>query len=432
MIQSLVKILLALFFIAVVLVPLTLLALGYTLMATVVGVVLIGLAVLYLAQSFVTIDQSELAFRLRLGEYAGGLEPGPHLVWFMFDKIVTVSKNINGSDLPDSPHKIYHGDVNKKKADGSPGDGVVPKGYTPALRVMFSDLKITKPYDVMVGKIDENGVRSETEMQKIGTIHPNDGLLKGQAAEVELSYGFRVKDDPEELRKFYESIGSIDNARRDMNDHVTGGVVAKLQRMCPREATLKLKSVAEDIKAELVEYTSKWGIEIAFVRMKVIGFSHDFNSAMSDAATAIERKKDIVTTSEGTKTKLTNEGKGAANAREAQLAAEAKGFALVAQVAASGGGQFVIANDTARAVAKESTLVVSDQGMLGGMAQIGKVLTHTMSQNKPAQVIPTSTPAETARPTQPDTASSNSGQASSTPQAKSRQNKRSRNRKDGN
>jgi hypothetical protein len=178
----------------------------------------------------------------------------------------------------------------------------------------------------------------------------------------------------------------MEEAKKDMDDHVTGGAVSRLQQLCPREAAMTFKFTAEEVRDELNAYIAPWGMEAAFVRIKAIGFSHEFNEAISAAAASIETAKKTVRDAEANRTKRIKEGQGNASAEKDLLLARADGLAKQAEVASTPGGQFAIANDTARVIARESTLVVSDSGVLGGMAQIGKVLS---SQMTPA---PTTTP----------------------------------------
>lgn len=375
------------FYVITTLTGIIVLILGKTWTATMIILLLIILDVLYTIKSAATIEQNVLAGRIRLGKYVEDLNPGFYWIWWLFDKILEVTTETIESDIPAAPELIYHGDPNETKADGSPGDGVTPKGFTPALRVTFAEKTITEPYEVKVKVKTATGAEEE---KVVGTIQPNDSFLKRQVAEVELSYGFKVKKG--DLKTFYEAVGDTEAAKRNMNDHVTGGAIARLQRLSLAEAMLLLDYIADDMTEELRRYCDTWGIEVTFVRLKAFGFSHRFNKALSAAAASIEEKKETVTKSEGEEIRLTREGAGRGNAERSVLMGRADGMAKLADVAATPGGQFAMANETARMVAKESTLVVSDNGVLGGMAQIGKVLSRINPTPEPSQIILTDRP----------------------------------------
>lgn len=348
----------------------------------------LALAVIYTANSVVTVKQNELAGRIRLGKYKEDLEAGFHFIWWLFDAILIVSTETHNSDMPDEDGKIYQGDVNAPNKDGSPGPGVVPKGFTPALRIMSAEVVLSEPLKV-TEKITVNGIEEEVVL---GTIQPDNSLLTSQTVEVRYTYGFRVKRG--HLQTFFEAVGDVAGAKKNMDDHSLSVFTGILQQKSAAESMFRYSSISNEVKRSLETYSSDWGVEVTICNLKNLIFSHDYNKARTETASAVEQGKKKVTDSIAEKTKRTNEGEGTANAEKAILTARAEGFRKMADVAATPQGQFAMANDTARATARESTLVVEGSGILGGIAGIAKVLgmnpatpTPTPEPEKPLVVL---------------------------------------------
>lgn len=365
-------------------------------------VVILLLGVTYVALSLQTVQMNRLSGRLRFGRYVENLEPGLHLIWYGIDSVLHVTKNTIESDMPDSPENIYHGDPTAKKADGSPGDGVVPEEKTPAIRVIFAEKVIKEPIDVKVTKGDKEIV--------LGTIFPENSLLKPQAAEIEFSYGFTVKN----LETFYTITGGVDNAIRNMNDHAHAGFTNRLQRLSLAEATLMLDYISLEVLNDLQTLSSTWGIEVGFVRLKTLGLSHEYNSTRTGTASAVEVAKQTVITAESKRTEGIKLGEAEASKERNMLFARAEGFQRTAEIASTPGGQFAMVNDTMRQGMKQGTLIVPQDNLFGIAAGIAKIVdknqgTTTVApaptQAQATVIIPTST-----TPTQPKSSDKSRGQ----------------------
>lgn len=359
----------------------TLVASGYMLssgniLANLLSPIPIAIALYYMYISAVTIMANQVAGKLRLGAYHGDLKPGLHFLWYFFDDYVEGPREVIEIDVPAAPENIYDGDPNAPNKDGSPGAGVVPEGKTPALRVTFLEKivpdgeKTLKVYDRV------EGVQTS---EVIGEIQRDDSFLKRQTAKVELSYGFKIKDkDPNKnnrtgLQKFYENVGSIENAERNIYDVVVGGAVSRLQRISLAEAMLLLVRIAEEVETELTNFVTKedWGVDVTFVRIKTFGFSHRFNSALTAAAAAIEEAKEVVTASEAKAKKITNIGVAEGNKERSLLMARADGAEKMAAVAMTPEGRFAISANTLTKLGDKTVIIPGDNifgGVLGALA----------------------------------------------------------------
>jgi len=330
------------------------------------------------------------------------------LVWSFLEEIVEVSTNTHEQDVPASPELIDHVDRSKPKADGTPGDGVPPPGMVPALRVTF----VEKVPDEKDGKPQPFEVRSRVDKDPgnpllgkiVGIVPADDSFLKRQTAEYEASFGFVILWS--EFQTFYTAVGTVKKAKRNMMDFVISVLSGLLQTYCLAEAMLLKDEIEAEVRKQLEAFCEKaWGIKVTFFRIKPFSFSHDFNTALSLAAAANEKAKETIRTSEGFMTKTINEGKGTADAELRLLNARAEGFRKMADIAKTPEGQFMMANDAARAIAKASTVIVPDGNIFGGVLGVANVIHKNFQQSAPPAIT---TPATT--PTAPQTAQSSTQQ----------------------
>lgn len=350
----------------------------------------IALAVYYVYLSSVTIMANQVAGKLRLGAYHSDLKPGFHLLWFFFEDYVEGPKEVIEIDVPAAPEDIYDGDTNAPNKDGSPGPGVVPEGKTPALRVTFLEKVVPEGEKTLkVHNRDEKG--RETD-EIIGEIQRDDSFLKRQTAKVELSYGFKIKDADKNGRtgfqKFYENVGSIENAERNIYDVVVGGAVSRLQRISLAEAMLLLVVIAKEVEAELKKFVDDehWGVDVTFVRIKTFGFSHRFNKALSAAAASIEEAKETVTASVAKATKITKLGVAKADRERQLLFARAEGAEKMAAVARTPEGRFAISANTVTELGDKTVIIPGDSifgGVLGALTVSKNMQTATPQTSSP-------------------------------------------------
>lgn len=342
-----------------------------------------GLGGWYLWLSAERINQDVLAGRLSLGKFTEELNPGLNLIWAGFDEIVEVSTNTHEQDVPASPEFIDHVDRSKPKADGSPGDGVPPPGMVPALRVTFLE-KVPEEKDGVKQPIEVKSTTNSDGTPRppvvIGVVPPDDSFLKRQTAEYEASFGFIVKR--RHLQTFYTTIGDVEKAKRNMMDFVISVLSGELQRHCLAEAMLLKDEIEAKVRVQLKSFCEEaWGIEVTFFRMKPFTFSHDFNKELSNAAAANETAKAMIRISEGEMQKRIKEGTGSAKAEQMMLDARTESFRKMAEIAKTPEGQFVMANDAARAIAKASTVIVPSGDVFGSVLGVANVMQRNFQQN---------------------------------------------------
>jgi regulator of protease activity HflC (stomatin/prohibitin superfamily) len=331
---------------------------------------------------FKVVKTNRLAGLLVFGRYVKDLEAGLHYAPPGITQIIHVTKEVIESDLPDSPEFIYHGDPTAKKPDGSPGDGKIPAGMTPALRFPFPGKEATKDVEVTIKVPQEDG----TEKEIVYTIPKDDSLLKRQTAEVEISYGFRVRN----LRSFYEAVGNVDNAKRDMDDHTIGGFNSRMLKCTLAENLYRLEQTCSEVKKELSEYSKDWGIEVTFARLKPIGLSHQYNTALTLRAAAIEDKKTTITKSEAEREARQNKGRGDGSYNQSVLEGTAAGQKALIEASKLDDGRTQAIQAVGNALKNANLVVAPQDNLLGAVASIPSVLKAVSPTQPPPPAPPES------------------------------------------
>ncbi len=323
------------------------------------GITLLLLQAIHLGLSLQIVLENRSAMLLRFGAYAGNVKPGLVYVMWPLYQLISVTKNMIEFDIPDSPEKIFHGDLTEDTSDG-----VVPKGYTPALRITFAPPqpleKDKDGYEVTIKDPIKGGQETKSLI-----IPKDDAYYKRNTTEIEASVGFCVTN----LRTFYEKIGSVDNASRSMNDHAVSGLNSRLPKFTLAEALLRLDEFAFGMIEDLTQYSNDWGICVVFFRFKHPGVSHTLNAAVSGVAVAGENLKTTRLAAEGIKTTLTQTGLGKANAEFDLLSARGHALKEMADVAATPGGALAMTvNATQEALVAAKTVIVPTDNIMGMIA----------------------------------------------------------------
>lgn len=349
------------------------------------GLGLLFLQVWYTVKSVKTVNIDEQALLLLFGKPIKTVRPGIDgkvgLVYVAYKicKLLRAPTGIIEKDVPADPRFIWHGDATK-------GDGRVPVGFFPPIRVTFATLP-----DELVK------VRSPFGPNR--TIPKDDAYIQRNTAEVEMSYGWQINN----LKKLAVRLGTkntLARAQSQMDDTSVGTFTAIFTKITAAEAMTLLEETNQEIQKKLDETTKDWGVTIAFIRIKPFNFSHDLNDAVSGVAEALQKKKAVISASQGEMEKRTNEGQGTANAEYDLLAARAGAERLRAEVAAMPGGATAMAIEAIqRGLETAKAVIVPENNIFGTVAGIGELLKHVPVKN-PSN--PSNTPAATPKqkPTQ--------------------------------
>src|SRR3989344_4212442 len=229
-----------------------------------VGTIMLYALLLYTAASMRIVGPTELGCRLFLGRPIENINSGFAFVPLWIFELVTETRLVIQDELPAEPDKIYR---------GSTGDEVgrtVPKelqllGMKPPIRVTFS------------------GNNEESKKEGIAADDPYDRRLTAEVVPV-------VRWKINNFVVFLETIGSIDAARKQMEDTCVKTFTEMLTRVSPAVALLRIKTYSNKLEKAIESLVVLWGIEIDSAQIKAINFSHTVNDAVQDVVVQ-ERKK---------------------------------------------------------------------------------------------------------------------------------------------
>lgn len=225
-----------------------------------VGTLMLYALLLYTAASMRIVGPTELGCRLFFGKPIDNVSSGLSFVPLGVYSLVTESRLVIQDELPAEPDKIYRG------SDGDAEGRTVPRelqllGMRPPIRVTFSDSNEESK------KVTENnGV----------TIKADDPYDRRLTAEVVPVVRWKI----ENFVDFLETIGSIDEARRQMEDVCVKTFTENLTKVSPAVALLRIKTFSEELQAAIETLTNSWAVKIESAEIKTINFSRTLNAAV--------------------------------------------------------------------------------------------------------------------------------------------------------
>lgn len=270
---------------------------------------------LYTAASLRIVGPTELGCRLFFGKPIDNVSSGLTFVPFLICELMTETRLVIQDELPAEPEKIYRGGT------GDESGRTVPKelqllGMKPPIRVTF------------------NGRNKESKDEKINKDDPYDRRLTAEVVPI-----IRWKID--DFVVFIETIGSIENARKQMEDTCVKMFTQLLTGVSPAVALLRIKKYSEDLQIAIEELVQCWGIKIEGAQIKAIIFSRTLNEAVQNAVVQERQKKAKIL-----------EGEGIGGREKAIINGRTDGLQkMMADLKV--GGEIVIGAETARAIAGE-------------------------------------------------------------------------------
>lgn len=308
-----------------------------------VGTIVLYALSLYTAASLRIVGPKEIGARLRFGKPIDNVSSGIIFVPLFFYTLVTETKLIIQDELPTDPEKIYRG------SDGDIHGRTVPKelqdlGWRPPIRITFS------------------GRTARSEKDGIPVDDPYDRRL---TAEVVPVVRWKIKD----FVLFLQTIGSVDEARRQMEDTCTATFTELLTKVSPAVALRHMRAYSRVLERALDKLLKTWGVDMINAEIKAINFSRELNAAVQDVVEK-ERKRmaDIF------------EGEGIGGRERAILDGRTAGLEnMMTKLGIK--GEVVIGAETARAIAGEGdkssqrTIIAGSSGftdLIGAAAAIGE------------------------------------------------------------
>ncbi|MDP2665428.1 MAG: hypothetical protein Q8P23_02120 [bacterium] len=309
---------------------------------------------LYLAASLRIVGPKELGCVLFLGRPWRNVSSGWVFVPLLICWLVTETRLVIQDELPAEPEKIY------RASEGDPEGSTVPPelqalGMRPPIRVTFAG-------------------RNEEKNTTLGlNINKDDPYDNRMTEEVVPVIRWRIGD----FKTFLTVIGSVDEAKRQMEDTCVKMFTEELTKVSPAvalllisEYSLKLQTAIEKlVHGDRTDTNPGWGIHLESAQIKAIRFSKTLNVAVQN-----------VVVQERNKMAKIREGEGLGGREEAILNGRTNGLTKMAKDL-DVKGHAVLGAETARAIAGEGdkssqrTIIAGSGGftdLVGTAAAIAK------------------------------------------------------------
>lgn len=310
------------------------------------GTILFYALLLYTAASLRIVGPTRLGCRLFFGKPMDSVSSGLVFVPLWIYELITETALVIQDELPAEPDKIYRG------SEGDPEGSTVPPelqaiGMRPPIRVTFSG----------------RNAKSEAEAG-ISEDDPYDRRLTEEVVPV-----IRWKID--NFVTFLTTIGSVDSARKQMEDACVKTFTEHLTKVSPAVALLKIGDYSDILQRAIETLVGTWGIKIESAQIKAIRFSKTLNAAVQN-----------VVVQERNKFAKISEGQGIGGREQAILDGRTAGFKKMREDLGVT-GETVIGAETARAIAGEGdkssqrTIIAGASGfadLIGTAVAIGESL----------------------------------------------------------
>jgi regulator of protease activity HflC (stomatin/prohibitin superfamily) len=303
------------------------------------GLALFLMIVLYTIASFRQLGPTELGARVLFGKPIDQVSSGFVFVPVGIFTLEVAPATVIQDELPSDPQNIFR------------GDGEVPPGKFPPIRIPFG----------------------------LPTTENDDPYDHRMTQEVVPVVTWRI----ENFIKFLTTIGSVNEARRQMEDTAIAMLIEAFAKITPAVALQELEKHSNDLKRSIDDRVEGWGIELKSAKIKGINFDHALNTAILGVPKATVNAKATVITAEARKRQLELEGAGAGNAEKAILDGRTAGLKKMATELGID-GKAVLAAETARGITSNpgQKTIIAGSGGFSDLAIVGAVLGETLQKKE--------------------------------------------------
>lgn len=298
---------------------------------------------LYLAGSLRIVGPKELGCILLFGRPWGNVSSGLVPVPLGICSLVKETRNTIQDELPAEPEKIYRGSDKDQEGISMPPE-LQALGMRPPIRVTFS---------------------GRNQASKDALIDEEDPYDRRLTEEVVPVIRWRIDD----FKKFLTTVGSINEARKQMEDICTATFTVHLTKVSPAVALLRLDEYSAILKGAIEALVGGWGVHIQNAQIKALRFSKALNTAVQNVVVAERNKKAAILDGEG----IGGKQKAILDGRTAGMKKMATDLELK--------GDAILGAETARAIAGEGdkssqrTIIAGTSGfteLVGTAAAIAK------------------------------------------------------------
>jgi len=207
--------------------------------------------ILYTVASLRIIGPTELGARLLFTRPINNLFSGLVFIPLGFCNLRKETCLVIQDEIPSDPENLYR--------SGREESDVTPEGKFPPIRVPFKPSAKKHP--------DPFSERITAEVTPVIRWHIVDFVV------------------------FLTTIGSRDEARRQMEDATVGTLFRDLPKLALMDALEGMQAHSEALQASLHERVLNWGIELDSAQLKSINLSHELNTAVLKMSEASAKKR---------------------------------------------------------------------------------------------------------------------------------------------
>lgn len=248
----------------------------------------LGFLILYTVASLSSVGPTELGAILIFGKPVQEVGSGLQLVPIFFCTLVKETRLVVQDQFPGDPEKVDK-----------------------------TDSDITAP-----GKVSPIRVTCGASG---GTDDPIDIRMT-----VEVSLLSRYRIEKGQFLTFLTTIGSTEEARRQIRDTVEAVLKSEFAKKSPKEILADYANINLILRTAVETLTNSWGIKVEDVQIVDIDLGKKVNQSLRDVPAALLQKKVTLTNAEAEMQKRIKEGKGSAEAQKLFLQAQAVGYKKIA------------------------------------------------------------------------------------------------------
>ncbi len=206
----------------------------------------------------------------------------------------------------------------------------------------------------------------------------------------EVSFFVRIRVN--QFFNFYRRIGSIEEAKHQLEDVGVSYLAEVLPQHTLSEAITKVKDYSAELDRRLKEATKGWGATVVTSRVKQFPFSRSLNTAIQKMAESTANKRAAIIQAQGEEEKRALEGLGTGRGARSELEQRAMGMKRMARELDSDSGRLILGAETARLIGQggSTKLIVGAPGVRE-IIGLGAAIAESVQPTPPAPTPPTGT-----------------------------------------
>ncbi len=301
------------------------------------GLAILIVAIFYWSRSIKVAEANERDLVTFLGIILFEVSAFPVFVPWGLSKLLRYPRTVQEFELPGEPEQIFdenYPDSHEMKGQEKP----LPKELTPKGKVYVRPIRVTfKDQDPETDPVP--GIPKKEKREAEENKRPSEDPLRKR---VGTTIGFVIPFEVIDPSKFYTTLGTIEEAEKQLGDYATGEMTNLLSIGTADRAMSYMVPIAEEVTKRLIDFLNQkhggqqepekdWGIKIYPIRLKPIKTSHSLASEIQKIAAAVAENESRIIKAEAERIEREQRGRGDALARQLLLEAEAIGYKSLAE-----------------------------------------------------------------------------------------------------